>query len=349
MADEQLLTISTFARAVGVPASALRYYSAQGVLSPADVDPVTGYRYYAPSQISIGVLVRRMRAADVPLPVMREALTGTAYEAASLLADLLSEHGASSRDRELALRGLLAELAPDDGTRGAARTALPGAVLASAIRQVLAATAQAAGDVSGLVVSMGPRGVTLIASDRYWLAHRHLAAPVEGEEIRAILSVATATDLAETSERAGDVRVELREDALSLHDAHGSVLARSGTVERDVPDLGLLVSTQPSARVVTGFRRADLVELLARPSLGEKVQLVITPEGAQVAAAPPLLGWASGSESVSVLLQAALLAAAVAICPGEEVLISVTDESTPVRVTAPVQDTLTTLVMPMRA
>lgn len=353
MADEQLLTISTFARAVGVPASALRYYSAQGVLEPADVDPVTGYRYYAPSQIETGVLVRRMRSADVPLSVMREALAGTGQNAASLLTGLLSHHGAISRHREVALRDLLDTLRPDDGTPHAARALVPGAVLASAVRQVLAATASATSDVSGLVWTVGPRGIELIATDRYWLAHRRVGAQTEGDEVRAIVPVSDANSLAEICERAGEVHIELCGDQLTIRSADRSLLVRSETVERAVPDLGLLVSTQPPARVVTGFRRADLVDLLARPSLGDTLRLVAQAESATFFADPPLHGWASAPRAdcdpLSILLQPALLAAAVAICPAEEVLISLTDESTPARVTSPVQDTLTLLVMPMRA
>ncbi|MFG2826586.1 MerR family DNA-binding transcriptional regulator [Streptomyces sp. NPDC048434] len=41
---EELLTIGTFARRVGLAPSALRFYDDCGVLRPARVDAVTGYR-----------------------------------------------------------------------------------------------------------------------------------------------------------------------------------------------------------------------------------------------------------------------------------------------------------------
>ncbi|MCX4639442.1 MerR family DNA-binding transcriptional regulator [Streptomyces platensis] len=43
---EQLLTIGVFARRVGLAPSALRFYDDCGLLRPARVDAVTGYRRY---------------------------------------------------------------------------------------------------------------------------------------------------------------------------------------------------------------------------------------------------------------------------------------------------------------
>ncbi|MBL2815669.1 MerR family DNA-binding transcriptional regulator, partial [Klebsiella pneumoniae] len=41
-------TIGAVARATGLTASALRFYGDCGLLAPAVVDEVTGYRYYTP-------------------------------------------------------------------------------------------------------------------------------------------------------------------------------------------------------------------------------------------------------------------------------------------------------------
>ncbi|MGV9749492.1 MerR family transcriptional regulator [Nocardia farcinica] len=48
--DQGLLTIGAVARASGLTASALRFYGDCGLLAPAVVDEVTGYRYYTPEQ-----------------------------------------------------------------------------------------------------------------------------------------------------------------------------------------------------------------------------------------------------------------------------------------------------------
>ncbi|MGP9683818.1 MULTISPECIES: MerR family transcriptional regulator [unclassified Brachybacterium] len=353
MADERLLTISTFARAVGIPASALRHYAAQQVLEPADVDPVSGYRYYAPAQIDSGVLLQRMRSAAVPLPVMREVLAGAPSDGARLLAELATHHGAASRQRVDELTALRAQLDPAPAHRAPATADLLGTVLASAVSQVLQAAAKAAADVSGLVCSIGPRGIELIATDRYWLAHRHLEAEGAGREARAIISCEDAVEVAATSSHRGTVHLELTEQGLTIHDADGTLLARTVAVERAVPDLGRLVSTQPPARALAGFDRAELQEILDRSGLSEKLLLVV--DGGKTALhaggaqddAPVLNGWATRGERLEVLVGRALFAAAIAVCAGEEIVLSLVDTITPVRVASPVQDTLTCLVMPM--
>src|SRR4051794_16289330 len=44
------LSIGDFSRMTYLSVKALRHYHEQGVLEPAEVDPATGYRYYAPGQ-----------------------------------------------------------------------------------------------------------------------------------------------------------------------------------------------------------------------------------------------------------------------------------------------------------
>lgn len=357
MADEQLLTISTFARAVGVPASALRHYAAEQVLAPAEVDPVTGYRYYAPSQIDDGVLLSRMRAIEVPLAVMREVLAETASAGAQLLEDLLADHGASSRRRETELRTLREQLDPSSpSTRGVtARATLPGTVLAAAIAQVLPATVDAAPEVSGLIWTLGPEGIELIATDRYWLAHRRLWAHTSGGPGRAITSVEDARALARACARHGEVELVLTSGSLSVHSSAPPPLAHATLVERAVPDLGRLVSTQPPARAMAGFERSALHALLTSPERSEQLRLVVAGAIASLEAGgvSVIEGWASpttpADDELEVLLGGPLLSSAVSVCAGDEVTLALVDAATPVRLSSPVQETLTCLVMPMRA
>ncbi|MET9428437.1 MerR family transcriptional regulator [Streptomyces sp. NPDC003036] len=65
--NDGLLSIGAFARRVGLAPSALRFYDDCGVLRPARVDEVTGYRFYAPGQEPRAALLRRLREAGVPL------------------------------------------------------------------------------------------------------------------------------------------------------------------------------------------------------------------------------------------------------------------------------------------
>ncbi|WP_200309411.1 protein phosphatase 2C domain-containing protein [Streptomyces adelaidensis] len=62
-----LLTIGTFAKASRLSPKALRLYDELGLLTPARVDPVTGYRLYAPEQLDQARLVAWLRRLGMPL------------------------------------------------------------------------------------------------------------------------------------------------------------------------------------------------------------------------------------------------------------------------------------------
>ena len=61
------LTIGDFSRVTFLSVKTLRHYHRVGLLEPADVDPVTGYRRYTSVQIPIAQVIRRFRDLDMPL------------------------------------------------------------------------------------------------------------------------------------------------------------------------------------------------------------------------------------------------------------------------------------------
>ncbi|WP_156095170.1 MerR family transcriptional regulator, partial [Nocardia lijiangensis] len=82
---EELITIGALARASGLTASALRFYADCGLLTPAEVDAATGYRYYTPSQCERAVLIRRLRGIDLSLEAITEVLSAGPDRAERLL------------------------------------------------------------------------------------------------------------------------------------------------------------------------------------------------------------------------------------------------------------------------
>lgn len=66
-----LLTIGAFAKASRLSPKALRLYDELGLLTPARVDPVTGYRLYAPEQLEQARLVAWLRRLGMPLARIR--------------------------------------------------------------------------------------------------------------------------------------------------------------------------------------------------------------------------------------------------------------------------------------
>src|SRR3954453_16022720 len=72
--DDDLLPIGRFARAAGLTIGALRHYDEEGVLTPAEVDPTTGYRRYRPDQLQIPRAVAALRDLELSLPAIRALL-----------------------------------------------------------------------------------------------------------------------------------------------------------------------------------------------------------------------------------------------------------------------------------
>lgn len=68
----ELLTIGAFARAARLTPKALRLYDELGLLPPARVDPVNGYRLYAPEQLERARLVAWLRRIGMPLARIRD-------------------------------------------------------------------------------------------------------------------------------------------------------------------------------------------------------------------------------------------------------------------------------------
>ncbi|MEU8225737.1 MerR family transcriptional regulator [Kribbella sp. NPDC048915] len=75
------MTISEFGRRAGLSQKALRLYDVSGLLAPAQVDPVTGYRRYDESQLERARRISVLRQLDMPLTTIADVLAGTDEEA----------------------------------------------------------------------------------------------------------------------------------------------------------------------------------------------------------------------------------------------------------------------------
>jgi DNA-binding transcriptional MerR regulator len=71
----ELASIGEFARRSRLSQKALRLYDRLGLLSPAWVDPDSGYRWYAPGQLERARLIALLRELGLPLaeigPILR--------------------------------------------------------------------------------------------------------------------------------------------------------------------------------------------------------------------------------------------------------------------------------------
>ncbi|WP_405860646.1 MerR family transcriptional regulator [Streptomyces sp. NBC_01515] len=84
--DDDLLTIGAFAARARLSAKALRLYDRLGLLAPAHVDEVSGYRYYRAAQVERARLVALLRQLDMPLARIASVVEADGADAADLLA-----------------------------------------------------------------------------------------------------------------------------------------------------------------------------------------------------------------------------------------------------------------------
>ena len=79
------LSIGEFSQITHLSVKTLRRYHEAGLLQPAEVDPHTGYRYYATAQVPTAQVIRRFRELGMPVREVREVLCAPGPQARSAL------------------------------------------------------------------------------------------------------------------------------------------------------------------------------------------------------------------------------------------------------------------------
>ncbi|MFJ5544592.1 DNA polymerase III subunit beta family protein [Micromonospora chalcea] len=254
--ESELRSIGELARASGLTVSALRFYDRSGVLAPARVDPVTGYRWYTEEQVDPARLVAGLRRVGMPLAGIAEALRlrHRPAEVHRLLDAHLRrlEDGLADARRELSRIRIL--LDPEETTVTTrlvlSRTDLAAAV--DAVRFAVGADPELP-VLSGVLLEVEPDGVRLVATDRHRLAVARVAGTVDGPPVSALLPVAAVDEL-----RA----------LLSLPDPDDSLSGLGGSVS------GLDGS-------LSGLDGSDVVEVVVAPG-----QVTVTVAGRPLTAVP---------------------------------------------------------------
>jgi DNA-binding transcriptional MerR regulator len=104
------LTISEFGRRSGLSHKALRLYDMSGLLRPAVVDRVTGYRIYSVDQLDRARRISLLRQLDMPLATVAHVLSGTDEQTAYRLDVWWAEQEATIRAKRGSLAYLRAKL-----------------------------------------------------------------------------------------------------------------------------------------------------------------------------------------------------------------------------------------------
>jgi DNA polymerase III sliding clamp (beta) subunit (PCNA family) len=231
---------------------------------------------------------------------------------------------------------------------------LGGAELASAIRQVAAAAAST-DEVPALacvLLELGEDEVTLVATDRYRLSVRKLQ-PLSftGYPRNVLVSASELTALARWSAAADEVRIETGPTGTTLvADGSSSSVIPVPVVAEEYPDYQAILDglARPTCRIVVD--RLALLDLLTAETVALDVTptlLTITPVTGSSDSGGRLEVVGSG-QPVRVGFASSLLAAALTVSVGPDVLLEICATDRPVVVRSADQGTFTTLVMPTR-
>lgn len=348
MTTEPLLTISTFARAVELPASALRYYDEAGLLTPAEVDPHTGYRYYTPELERRAHLIRRMREVGVPVETMRLVLDSPAERAGEILHEFVEGLSRQAQRAGVAVEEIVASL------RGAEQTAAPvsvtvdGAELAAAVRRVArAASTEAGSALSGVLLDVDGDTLTAVATDRYWLAS--WAVPVAAAPVAAHRVFVAAEGIVEfTSWLARHGAVTLSIDRQELRIAADDRTRAFPTGPDRFPAYRLIEAALPDPIGRVTLHRDRLARLIG--SDGAAVRLVIATDRVLVSRAGDSEGGrldaVTHGEPLTLWFAGRLVTKALDAMVGTDVTFIYSGPNRPVRITSAEQLRLSALVMP---
>jgi DNA-binding transcriptional MerR regulator len=253
-------SIGEVARDSGLSVSALRFYDGAGVLVPAWVDPVSGYRWYDPGQLEESRLLARLRRAGMPLADIRLVLAGWSNEDTDLVRNLLQAHlrrlelGLSDARSEFSTVRALLECRENPMTSfrtGNIRLAVSAPELAAALDAVrfAASTDPELPMLGGVLFDIEGDSLHVVATDRYRMALAHAGiAGYGGPRVQVIVPSPLADAMRALLSSDASVHLTLDGDRVAL-DA-GDRQAAGRCLNHDFPDYRRLVGLPPGQRVL---------------------------------------------------------------------------------------------------
>jgi len=275
----------------GLSISALRFYDAADVLTPAVVEPASGYRRYRPDQLRTARLIARLRRAGLPVPAIRAVVRSPAAAGPILDRHLVQlELELAEARRQLSIAR--SEITMED--RPMLTLHLPAADLRTGLLDVRFAVSEdpELPMLGGVLFEVTADRLRLVATDRYRMALASLAVTGGSAEPAELLLPVELVDrlIVGLAGQDGDVSVSsdagLARFTVAGKEISGSELAldfpnfRSWTSQADtepVPiDVPVLRAALAVAPAITKLRESDGVSYPLSV-------LTVSPDGVQVA------------------------------------------------------------------
>ncbi|MFJ1596890.1 MerR family transcriptional regulator [Streptomyces sp. NPDC088261] len=346
----ELLSISVFARRVGLAPSALRFYDDCRVLRPAWVDGATGYRFYSPAQEARATLLRGLRDAGLPLAEVAVVLDGPERDGR----EVLERHAERMRDKTQTAQAAIAAALRSLSSAGSITEARIGGVeLASAVRQVVpTAASDAEHPVLGCVlIEIDDSEVRLVATDRYRLSMRVLRpATLDGEPCRLLVHAADLVEFGKWAARVHQVTIQVGPDGARVSSTSES--RTLVTVEDQFPSYREMLAAlaPPEYRVIVD--RLALRDALNDHGDAPRVALSFAEDELTISLADrshatTLPAVCHDDLPQQIGFDPAVLAAALEASVGPDALLEISAADRPVVVRSADQGSFTTLVMPV--
>ncbi|MFH8771939.1 MerR family transcriptional regulator [Streptomyces sp. NPDC017958] len=250
--NEELLTIGAFAARARLSAKALRLYDRLGLLAPAHVDEVSGYRYYRADQVERARLVALLRQLDMPLARIAEVVGTQGTAAADLLAAYWADvetRVAGQRTLAEYLRGRLSGRSSEMYEKFVVETVdVPARVVITETRHTLADELPAWIGASLDRLLQAARECGGVAGEPFVVYHSEVSMESDGpaESCVPVADEAAARAWVEAHGRAGATRVRVEPAARLAYTriakaqvAHPQILAAFGAVEQWLAGEGL--------------------------------------------------------------------------------------------------------------
>ncbi|MFD4399307.1 MerR family transcriptional regulator [Kitasatospora sp. NPDC058478] len=371
--ESELHSIGELARASGLGVGTLRYYDGAEVLTPAWVDPQTGYRWYRPGQLADARLLARLRRVGLPLAGIRAVLgaaPGSGAAARVLDAHLRRlEEGLADARRELSLIRVTTDQReqPMTTTPAEVRFTVPAEELAAALDAVRFAVGGDPGTPALAGVLFEPDGpvLRLVATDRYRMALAEVPATTvpdrpDGGTIvpTALVDALRALLGAGAGAGAADAEAEV---ALTL--GGGLVRAETGghriegaALDFDYPDHRVLTRLEPEHRIdLSAAELRGAVETGATRTLPSGPNgadcavtvLTLTADG-RLAVADAESGPGSASGDLRVAVNRDFLLDALRVGRPEQLVLELGGPIAPLAIRTPGREGTFSLLMPVR-
>ncbi|MFJ8754610.1 MerR family transcriptional regulator [Streptomyces sp. NPDC102441] len=346
----ELLSISAFARRVGIAPSALRFYDDCRVLRPAWVDGATGYRFYSPAQEARAALLRSLREAGLPLAEVTVVLDGPEHEGCEVLERHLERMRDQTQTAEDAIAVVLRSLS---AAGSATEVRIGGVELASAVRQVVSAAASDV-ELSALgcvLIEIDDGEVRLVATDRYRLSVRVLRpAALDGGPCRLLVHAADLIEFGQWAARVHEVTMQVGPDGVRVRSPSESrsLVMTDGLFPAYREMLSALAP--PECRVIVD--RLALRDAVNSHGDGARIALSFAGDAMTIsladhsdAAILPAVCHEDLPQRIG--FDPAVLASALEASVGPDVLLEISAVDRPVVVRSADQGSFTTLIMPV--